>query len=756
MRDVVFKNSPLLLIKWLSIEKKSVYKIYILAALQGIMFLVIPLSVQGIITYIMAGKFSASLIVLSLLTISATFFIGVLQLWQMRINETLQEKIFVKVADKISSYFSMGVTVDLKFKINQFFETITLQKGITKLLLDFTFSIISIILGLLILPAYNSWFLLFSVLLAVSFYFIVSYYGKKALENNLRTSSQKYVLFDWFKDLAHGAGDVHNVNSKSDKLLSEYIVYRKRYYSTLELQFKGVLIFKLFFISILLFLGVYLVQIGEINIGQFVASEIIILLVINSVEKLIVSIDTCYDVITALYKLEDIFSAAPKNSYLNNNQNNQYSLKAITKIYSHPYPKRIKFLFYTLIISVIVVLFLPWTQSVDAYGYVTALNPQNKPQNLTSRIAGRIEKWYISDGDFVKKNDTIAFISEIKDEYIDPKLIERSASQVKSKEISLQSYENKINAINQQIDALNSSLRLKSEQIKNKITQAKLKLNSDSIDNNAAINNYKIAEEQFKRYEDLLVKGVISKTDFENRKVKLQEALAKKNTSENKVISAKNEILNAEIELNSIEQDYNEKFMKCESDKYSTMSLFYDAEGSLTKLQNQLSNYALRKSYYFVLAPQDGYIHKINVKGIGEIIKEGGVLCNIVPVQNEQVVEIFVNPIDMPLIKRGLNVQLIFDGWPVFVFSGWPGLSYGTYSAEIIAFDRVISDNGKFRVLAVNKDRKWPSEIQIGGGVKGFALLKNVPLIYEFWRQVNGFPPEYYSNSKEKTESVKK
>jgi hypothetical protein len=157
-----------------------------------------------------------------------------------------------------------------------------------------------------------------------------------------------------------------------------------------------------------------------------------------------------------------------------------------------------------------------------------------------------------------------------------------------------------------------------------------------------------------------------------------------------------------------------------------------------------------------VLAPQDGYIHKINVKGIGEIIKEGGVLCNIVPVQNEQVVEIFVNPIDMPLIKRGLNVQLIFDGWPVFVFSGWPGLSYGTYSAEIIAFDRVISDNGKFRVLAVNKDRKWPSEIQIGGGVKGFALLKNVPLIYEFWRQVNGFPPEYYSNSKEKTESVKK
>jgi hypothetical protein len=190
--------------------------------------------------------------------------------------------------------------------------------------------------------------------------------------------------------------------------------------------------------------------------------------------------------------------------------------------------------------------------------------------------------------------------------------------------------------------------------------------------------------------------------------------------------------------------------MKSESDKFSTLSMFYEAEGSLTKLQNQVSNYSLRKSYYYVLAPQDGYINNIAVKGVGEIIKEGGSLCDIMPLQSEQAVELFVDPMNLPLIEKGLNVQLMFDGWPTFVFSGWPGVSYGTFRAEIVAFDKSISSNGKFRVLAVNKGEKWPAAIQIGGGVHGFALLKNVPVVYELWRKANGFPPEYYKENADK------
>lgn len=734
----MINNKTRLLFKWLNREKKVVYNIYALALLQGALYITIPLTIQGIITYTMAGRFSASLALLSLLTILATLFIGLLQLGQMRLNETLQERIFCGLTERIAKV--TGTDSGVHKKITHFFEVVTLQKGIGKILLEFSFSVISIIFGLLLLPAYSNWFVIFSIVLGAVFYLIVSYYGKKAQDANLNTSTQKYQIFNTLSSSNFS-------EEKIDAELNQYLDYRKEYYNTFEKQYKGILFFKIFFISVLLFLGAYLVQIGELNIGQFVASEIIILLVISSVEKLVGSLGTCYDIVTALYKIEVLFDKNPQESYLESTETNY--LSATSKVYRPYYTKKIKWTFYTLLTTCVVVLFLPWTQSIDMSGEVSVLNPENKPQQVTSRIAGRVEKWYIRDGDFVRKNDTVAFISEIKEEYMDSLLVQRSESQVKAKEVSLQSYESKVAAINEQIDAINKSLGLKTKQVKNKILQVMAKLSSDSAEAEASQNNYKVAEEQFKRYEELLSKGVISKTDLENRKVKVQEAYSKKIAAENKITATKNELLNAELDLNATLQEYNEKLMKAESDKFSTISMVYETEGSLTKLQNQLSNYSLRNTYYYVLAPQDGYVNNMAIKGVGEIVKEGGILCNIVPVQTEQAVELYIDPVDLPLISKGRRVQLIFDGWPAFVFSGWPGLSYGSFSAEIVTFDKVISPNGKFRVLAVNNGDQWPAAIQIGGGVKGFALLDNVPVIYELWRKANGFPPEFYQTKTE-------
>ncbi len=643
---------------------------------------------------------------------------------------------------------------EMKIRLNKFFEVITLQKGISKILLDFSFSIISIVFGFLLLPIYSPWFLVFTVVLSVVFYFIVWYYGNKGIETNIRNSNSKYKLIEWLQLSSNSEIlDKTDFINQTDAILNEYIVNRKSHYNVLEKQYQGVILFKILFTGIVLFFGAFLVQRGDLNIGQFVASEIIIILVINSIEKLISSMGTCYDIITSLYKIEGIFAEKKEFSFLNGRGED---LKSVRNIYSHPYSKVVKYLVAGLFISGLIILLLPWTQSVESTGKITTLNPEGRPQTITSRIGGRIEKWFIHEGDYVSKNDTIAFISETKEEYVDPLLINRSEDQIKAKETTIESYEKKINAVNSQVDALNKSLGLKMEQAKNKIIQAKIKITADSMEAMAATNNYKVAEIQLKRFEDLLNKGVISKTELENRRVKVQEALAKKTSAENKYYSAKNELLNTDIEFNSIQQDYAEKLMKAESDKYSALSQLYEAEGSLTKLQNQLANYSMRKGFYYVLAPQDGFIAKTYVQGIGEIIKEGASLCNIVPKQNEQAVELYINPVDLPLIQKGQKVQLIFDGWPVFIFSGWPGVSFGTYSAEIVAFDKVLSDNGKFRVLARNTGRKWPAAIQIGGGVKGFALLHDVPLIYEFWRKANGFPPEFYIKSETKKTDVAK
>lgn len=735
-----------LLFKWLFTQRAIIYKIYLLALLQGAMYLAIPLGIQGIVTYIMAGSFSASLILLSCITITIIVFIAYFQLWQMRINETLNQSIFGNLTSKVNFLLSRSSgSQEMLTQLNKFTEVVILQKGISKILLDFSFSVISIVFGLFILPAYSSWFFVFSIVLSLSFYFIIIYYGKKGIDSNMATSNQKYDLLEWFqKNAIHPQKE--SITAGTDHHLEKYFTARSTHFSILEKQFKGIIIFKILFIAALLFLGAYLVQSGDLNIGQFIASEIIIFLVINAVEKLVGSLNICYDIVTALYKIEGMFEEQKDISFISEDT---LPLKSLGTIYSHPYSKKIKFSLLALGFTFLVILFMPWTQNIRSTGKVSTLNPENRPQEISSRIAGRVEKWFIKEGDFVRKNDTIAFISEIKDEYVDPQLISRSEKIIQSKETSLSSYESKIRAVNSQIDALNKALLLKMEQARNKILQSKMKILTDSIDCQVAANNYKVAEEQLKRYDDLMVKGVISKTDLENRRVKLQEALSKKTSADNKFLSAKNELLNAEIELNTIQQDFQEKLMKAESDKFSALSLLYEGEGSLTKLQNQLANYSMRKGFYYVLAPQDGNIAKTYIQGIGEIIKEGTALCEIVPTQNERAVELYVMPIDLPLIQKGQRVQLQFDGWPAFVFSGWPGISYGTYSAEIVAFDRTVSDNGKFRVLAKSSGKAWPDAIQLGSGVQGFALLKNVPLIYELWRKVNGFPPEYYQTKTE-------
>lgn len=395
------------------------------------------------------------------------------------------------------------------------------------------------------------------------------------------------------------------------------------------------------------------------------------------------------------------------------------------------------------------VLFLPWTQNIRSNGTVNALKPNQRPQTIHSAIAGRIEKWYIQEGQFVKKGDTILFISETKEEYLDPNLVENTKQQLNSKEFAVKSYMEKIKANDSQIDALTNSQKLKLEQSENKLIQAKLKVKSDSIELLAAELNNKIADEQLTRMKELFKEGLKSLTDLESRKLKLQEAKSKYISQENKFISSKNEVINAKIELLSINADFKDKIAKSEAEKYASLSNMYDAEITVSKLQNQFTNYTIRSGMYYILAPQDGYITRAIQSGIGETIKEGTEIISIMPSEFELAIEMYVEPMDIPLLSTGQIVQIQFDGWPSIIFSGWPGISYGTYRGKIIAIDNFISNNGKYRVL-VNRDinsPKWPNEIRIGAGAKAMTLLKDVPVWYELWRQINGFPADYYKHA---------
>ncbi|WP_396209204.1 HlyD family secretion protein [Flavobacterium sp.] len=401
------------------------------------------------------------------------------------------------------------------------------------------------------------------------------------------------------------------------------------------------------------------------------------------------------------------------------------------------------------VLLLLIFLFLPWTQNIKGTGFVTTLKPNQRPQTIHTAIAGRIEQWYVQEGDFVKKGDTILFISEIKEDYLDPNLIENTGKQVKAKEMAVQSYSDKVKALENQMGAIESEKNLKVRQAQNKLKQSYLKVQSDSIDFEASKTQLKIAKTQYNRSVNLNKEGLKPLTDVEEKRLKLQETEAKIITKENDYITSKNEVLNATMELNRIRAEYAEKDAKASSDKQTALSVQFDTEAQVNKLKNQYSNYQIRNGMYYITAPQDGYINRALQSGIGETLKEGTPVVSIMPYLYDIAVETYIEPMDFPLINNGEKVRVWFDGWPTIVFSGWPDVSFGTFGGVIVAKENFISENGKYRVLIAPdpKDKKWPKQLSIGAGTQSLALLNNVPIWFEIWRTLNGFPPNFYQPS---------
>ena len=416
---------------------------------------------------------------------------------------------------------------------------------------------------------------------------------------------------------------------------------------------------------------------------------------------------------------------------------------------------------YALLVVSLTVLVLPWTQNIRSNGQVLTLRPEQRPQTINALIGGRIEKWFVKEGDLVRQGDTIMFISEIKDGYFDPKLVGRSEDQLKSKELSVVSYSDKVQALDARIDALIATGKLKVQQARIKAQQAQLKLKSDSIENHAANLNYQIAKDQFERFEKLYERDLKSKTEVETRKVAMQRAQASMIGAQQKFLQSRNDIIDAKVELNAVETKFQDEVSKAESEKFTALSSMYEAEIEVSKMQSQVANYSIRNGMYYILAPQDGRIAKTLSSGIGETIKQGTAIATIMPTNYDLAVEMYVRPMDLPLLQVGQHVRIQFDGWPAIVFSGWPNTSYGTYGGTVFAIDQFANENGEFRVLVSPdpKENKWPEALRVGGGAYAMLLLNDVPIWYELWRNVNGFPPDYYKakvpDVKSKTKSSK-
>ncbi|KAF2518149.1 ATP-binding cassette domain-containing protein [Flavobacterium salilacus subsp. salilacus] len=298
----------------LKLDKKDVYQILFYAAFAGLISLSLPLGIQAIINFIQSGQVSISWIVLIVVVTVGVAFGGILSLMQLRITENLQQKIFVRSSFEFAWRFPKIKPDELYNSYppelaNRFFDTLSIQKGVSKLLLDFSSALLQISFGIILLSLYHPFFILFGLMLLILLYFIFKFSFATGLDTSMKESKFKYKVAYWIQEIARNSSSFkRQLNfdyalTKNDNLVSDYINYREKHFNVIKKQFSQLIIFKVIITATLLSVGGYLVLNQQMNIGQFVAAEIIILLVINSVEKIIIGLETFYDVLTSIEKI---------------------------------------------------------------------------------------------------------------------------------------------------------------------------------------------------------------------------------------------------------------------------------------------------------------------------------------------------------------------------------------------------------------------------------------------------------------------
>ncbi len=301
----------------LRLEKRAVMQVFYYAVFAGLVSLSLPLGIQAIINLIQGAQITTSWIVLVILVTLGVAFVGVLQLMQMRIIETIQQRVFTRASFEFTYRFPKIEMKELRNYYppelaNRFFDTLTVQKGLAKVLVDVPAAVLQIIFALILLSFYHPFFIVFGVLLLLLVYVVFKFTAKKGMQTSLEESKNKYMVAHWIQEVARTvvsfklSGKTSLALDKNDELVAEYLNARENHFKILVVQFIQMISFKVIVTAGLLIIGGILVLNQEMNIGQFVAAEIIILLVISSVEKLILGLESFYDILTSLEKIGQV------------------------------------------------------------------------------------------------------------------------------------------------------------------------------------------------------------------------------------------------------------------------------------------------------------------------------------------------------------------------------------------------------------------------------------------------------------------
>ena len=334
----------------ISVDKQDIYQIFLYSIIAGLISLSLPLGIQSIINFIQAGKVSTSWIMLVVIVVVGVIFVGILKIMQFRITENLQQKIFVRSSFEFAYRFPKIKFNELHNQYppelaNRFFDTLTVQKGFSKLLLDISGAVLQILFGIILLTLYHSFFILFGIVVVILLYLIFRTNFNVGLETSLKESKYKYKIAHWLQEIARNhlsfkSNSIFNFSlHKNDELVNEYLKQRENHFKVLLKQYVQLTGFKVLITAGLLIIGGLLVINQQMNIGQFVAAEIIILSIIAAVEKLFSGLELFYDVLTSLEKMGSVVDLELEEEVKNPNylvDENQITLEGENVSFSYP------------------------------------------------------------------------------------------------------------------------------------------------------------------------------------------------------------------------------------------------------------------------------------------------------------------------------------------------------------------------------------------------------------------------------------
>lgn len=412
-------------------------------------------------------------------------------------------------------------------------------------------------------------------------------------------------------------------------------------------------------------------------------------------------------------------------------------------------------------VFIVLILFLPWRQTVTGVGKVMVFSPMNRPQTIQAQISSQVKQWHVQEGDHVDKGDLIVELQELDTKYLDEEQINKLQSQRDATANKVAAIRNLISTYNSQIVSLGElrenvvpNAELKIKQSENKLLGLKQKVEGFN-------QNQITAELNLDRREKLFEKGLASQRELELAKLSVAKAAAEYNEAQASLTINEQQIDISRFDLNEKSIDNQFKSQDIQAKVAQSYDKLAEANKDLYKIENELVNLTNRIEQRSIRALVGGQVTGVKAAGAAQTLKKNEIIATIIPETEDIAAELFVPDFFAPLLSIGRKVRVQFSGYPAVQFAGWPSIAVGTFAGEVVAIDAANLQAGDFRVLIkpdfkrieAGKDAPWPSLLNLRPGSKswGWIILDEVPIWYELWRVINGFPPSIMQNKNKVT-----